>query len=128
MIHFVARFAFMFNVKFLGEKLRKQRLKDIKLQLHSVHLLLVLLHFFFYYTFFISSFHFKLLKVHFTMQNVKDSSPFFIFYSSSKFPIEVGEWLLILPRHASHTAVFAKPLWHIAWASSSLMLLIPFLP
>ena len=34
----------------------------------------------------------------------------------------VGEWLLILPRHASLTAGFAQPLKHIDTASSSPML------
>ena len=38
------------------------------------------------------------------------------------FVLAVGEWLLILPRHASHTAGFAQPLWHIDRASSSTML------
>ena len=35
----------------------------------------------------------------------------------------VGEWLLILPRHALVTECFAQPLWHITRASSS-----PILP
>ena len=38
------------------------------------------------------------------------------------FVLAVGEWLLILPRHASHTAGFAQPLRQIARASSSPML------
>ena len=39
------------------------------------------------------------------------------------FFLAVGEWLLILPRHASSTAGVAQPLKHIARASSSPMLL-----
>ena len=43
-------------------------------------------------------------------------------YLILSFFLAVGEWLLILPRHASHTAGFAQPLRHIARASSSPML------
>ena len=35
--------------------------------------------------------------------------------------IAVEEWLLIILRPKLLTADFAEPLWHIAWASSSLM-------
>ena len=38
------------------------------------------------------------------------------------FVLAVGEWLLILPRLAPHTAGVARPLRHIARASSSPML------
>ena len=38
------------------------------------------------------------------------------------FVLAVGEWLLILPSHASHTEGFAQPLKHIARANSSPML------
>ena len=39
------------------------------------------------------------------------------------FVLAVGEWLLMLPRHASHTAGFAQFLRHIPMASS-----LPMLP
>ena len=57
---------------------------------------------------------------------VKDNSKIFtckqLFFLLDDLFEAVGEWLLILPRHASHTAGFSQPLMHTARASSSPML------